>query len=171
MKSSGPLVVAVVLLLCVPVYLVSYFGLVIPGGVEVRSPSLSFPPPPVQYTHYRIAHKQAAVLYWPLEQMDRRIRPDAWDADLWIDVGGPGSVSGFEMSCSLIEEETTTEASFFVESDEIGHVWTIPGPGSVVGIEISCTFGADEMTTEASFFEVPEESAGLPDADPFDDTP
>lgn len=119
MKNSGPLIAAVALLQCVPAYFVSYFALVIPGGVLVRSPSLSFPPPPAQYTHYRIAYDQAAVVYWPLEQMDRRLRPDAWDADIWIDVGGPGSISGFDTNCSFVVEELTTEASFFEEPEKI----------------------------------------------------
>src|SRR4051812_23648757 len=110
MKSAGPLVVAVALLLCVPLYLVSYVALVVPGGVEVPRSPLSFPLPTV---HYRFADSQAATLYWPLEQMDRRLRPAAWNP--WIDIGGPGFVSGFESSCSCLVEEMTTEASFFEE--------------------------------------------------------
>jgi hypothetical protein len=115
-KSAGPLLIAVALLLCVPVYFVSYVALVVPNGVEVSLPA---PAPPVwKINHYRLAPDQAAVVYWPLEQMDRRIRPAAWEAS-WIDIDGPGSISSFDgIICSFGAEEMTTEASFFEEPEE-----------------------------------------------------
>ena len=119
MKNSGPLFAALVLLLCVPVYFVSYLALVVPAGVEISLPA---PAPPVwKINHYRLAPDQAAVVYWPLEQVDRRIRPAAWEVvqvSEWIDVGGPGSISGFEISCTFGADEMTTEASFFEEPEE-----------------------------------------------------
>lgn len=109
-RHAGPLFVAIALLLCVPVYFVSYAALVIPSGVLASRPGRPFN---WELDHYYLAPDQAAVFFWPLEQMDRRIRPKAWDA--WVDMEGPVSVTSVDVSCTFGADEMTTEASFFEE--------------------------------------------------------
>jgi hypothetical protein len=32
-------------------------------------------------SHYRVGHRNAARVFWPLEQIDERLRPEAWEPD------------------------------------------------------------------------------------------
>jgi hypothetical protein len=74
-KRSGtaPLVLAVLLLLLLPVlYVGSYLALVLPDA------ALAWSPEGYHYEHYRVADPIARIVYWPLECVDRRVRPNAW---------------------------------------------------------------------------------------------
>jgi len=77
-------IVAAVLLLVPVLYVGSYLALVRPGSYPEFSVSIS-----VTYEHdlkYRCCGKWAATIFWPLEQMDRKLRPEAWEA--WSAGGG-----------------------------------------------------------------------------------
>jgi hypothetical protein len=74
-RSCAPFVVTVLLLLPL-LYVGSYFALVVPAGYfngRLNISSTMRPP------NYRIGAQQAAVFFWPLEQIDRRLRPEAWE--------------------------------------------------------------------------------------------
>ena len=76
--SRAPLIVAIVLLFLPVLYVGSYLVLVDPGdfdkaidrGLEGRS------------MHYRMGGRWIGSFYWPLEQIDRKIRPKAWPPGL-----------------------------------------------------------------------------------------
>jgi hypothetical protein len=65
-ESSAPLIVSVVLLLLPVVYVGSYLALVTPNSSLWDG------------ANYRSCPKVCAVVFWPLEQADRKIRPNAW---------------------------------------------------------------------------------------------
>ncbi|QDU26523.1 hypothetical protein ETAA8_16010 [Anatilimnocola aggregata] len=69
-KTSATLVFIALLLL----YVGSYCALVEPGsaGVIVRN-GISRP-----IEHYRHFNNLAAMAFWPLEKLDRKLRPDSW---------------------------------------------------------------------------------------------
>ena len=78
MKDRGPLVVAIVLLMLPAVYVGSYCALVVPRGyviVEQVGPNGVHVP----REHYRDGTSRIQTLFWPVEQLDRRIRHVAWD--------------------------------------------------------------------------------------------
>lgn len=97
MKTSrAPLIVAIVLLLLPVLYVGSFYALVMPQGRPVLVPEGS--PKPVvhgmiqlwQLSHYRFGHVIPSRVYWPLEQIDRKLRPRAWELmDLSHGGGGP----------------------------------------------------------------------------------
>jgi hypothetical protein len=79
--NRASLIVAIVLLLLPVLYVGSYLALVVPAGIPrqgigavngVVVSSISHD------NHYRMARDQAEWLFWPLEQIDRRVRPRAW---------------------------------------------------------------------------------------------
>ena len=73
-RSTAPIIAAVLLL--VPVlYVGSYFALVVPQGIY----PVGDPFAPTMY--YRFGNGIAQRLYWPLERIDRRLRPKAWEID------------------------------------------------------------------------------------------
>jgi hypothetical protein len=63
-QSRAPLIIAAMLLLLPVLYAGSYFALVVPGGF-----------PRDRGQHYRIDRKGLEQVFWPLEQMDRKVRP------------------------------------------------------------------------------------------------
>ena len=83
MKNRTPLIVAVmVLLLVLPaLYVGSYVAMVRPGGVSagievhhgMRMEMF------VLSENYVLLNDYARVFFWPLEQVDRRVRPKEWD--------------------------------------------------------------------------------------------
>ena len=83
MKSRSPLIVAIALLFLPLLYVGSYLALVKPGSVYewdlITGNRLS--------TNYRSGGKVSECIFWPLEQIDRKVRPGAW--------GPPGI--GFEL--------------------------------------------------------------------------
>jgi hypothetical protein len=79
-RNAAPILAATLLLLPV-VYVGSYFAVVMPGceyEVTIRENERivkTYPP-----GSYRIGD-WAKQLYWPLEQIDRKLRPHAWFGD------------------------------------------------------------------------------------------
>jgi hypothetical protein len=74
-QSFAPVIMAAVLLLLPLLYVASYLVLVnrrAPVAVSHASP------PTYTVSHYRCGGTWAAGLYWPLEQVDRRLQPDKW---------------------------------------------------------------------------------------------
>jgi hypothetical protein len=74
-KHAAPIIAAILLLLPV-LYVGSYWVLVEPAGIQVSlgKPTLT------KQVHYRIGtHLWAETFYWPLERIDRQVRPRAWD--------------------------------------------------------------------------------------------
>lgn len=94
MKDSRvPIVIAIVLLLLPMLYLGSYLALVRPSGYWFHSTTTG--EVTQSYIHgYRYfgqcsefdsplpwAARIAPAIFWPLEQIDRRVRPEAWDIE------------------------------------------------------------------------------------------
>jgi hypothetical protein len=103
-RSPAP-IISVLLLLLPMLYVGSYLALV------VRQPVIAFSPtsPKVTFAdNYRCCSDYAKVFYWPLEQLDRSLQPRAWngvEVGEWIDVGGPGHISGFSSEGGLIIDD------------------------------------------------------------------
>lgn len=76
-RNAAPLLVAIVLLLLPLLYIGSYFALVFPGW---RTATVTMPDGStgVRAVRYRAFDKQCPVIFWPLEQVDRKLRPHAW---------------------------------------------------------------------------------------------
>lgn len=76
MKTKTPLLIAAVLLALPLLYVVSYLVLVTPPGPTTAKSSLArlFGPPP----SYRIEGKWPGKVFWPIERLDRKLRPKAW---------------------------------------------------------------------------------------------
>lgn len=76
MKKHAPLIVAIVLLLLPVLYVGSYLALVQPYSRLVVNPAAG-------EQHYRMnSWRILPTLFWPLEQMDRKVRPEIWDENL-----------------------------------------------------------------------------------------
>jgi hypothetical protein len=69
--SRAPLIVAIMLLVLPVLYVGSYFALVLPEPV-VRDPFDPF------FDHYRLGGRVSKVMFWPLEKLDRELRPGTW---------------------------------------------------------------------------------------------
>ena len=74
--NRGPLIFAIVLLLLPVLYVGSYL-------VLVRPPQLLLAPAypktiAVYLAQYRLGGEFAKRFFWPLEQIDRKVRPGAW---------------------------------------------------------------------------------------------
>jgi hypothetical protein len=70
-RSFAPIIAAVLLLLPM-LYVGGYLALVVPeGGVLKGGES--------RVTHYRAGDRAASVVFWPLEQIDRKARRRDWD--------------------------------------------------------------------------------------------
>lgn len=75
--------IVVILLLLLPVlYAGSYLALVVPEGdlvtVPVDGPGYPFTQMLVGVRHYRMGGSRSQAFFWPLEQIDRKARPEAW---------------------------------------------------------------------------------------------
>ena len=81
MKKAAPPIIAALLLLLPLLYVVSYLVLVRPGSagtVALNSAGVLF------YKlgpNYRWGGDFANKFYWPLEQIDRKLRPSKWDPE------------------------------------------------------------------------------------------
>ena len=74
MKTSrAPLNTAIVLLFLPVLYVGSYYVLVVPDGSWRAIISSTYPTP-----RYRIGGVWSERIFWPLEQLDRWVRPGAW---------------------------------------------------------------------------------------------
>ena len=74
-QSRVPLVVAILLLFLPTLYLASYFSLVVPDGNVRPVPGM---PGNYSVEDYRWGSETAHKVFWPLEQIDRQLRPAAW---------------------------------------------------------------------------------------------
>lgn len=81
--NRAPLIVVIVLLLLPVLYLVSYLALVVPRGTKATYPIRDPSRPGIRAfhypTHYRRGHHVSEWFFWPLEQIDRKVRPNAWE--------------------------------------------------------------------------------------------
>lgn len=81
-ESRGPLIVALVLLVLPALYVGSYLALVVPQGMEhTRTAVDSNGKMRVTgwyFSDYRILGFPGGVIFWPLEQIDRKLRPGTW---------------------------------------------------------------------------------------------
>jgi hypothetical protein len=75
MKKNLAPFIAVVLLLLPVLYVGSYLAMVSP------KPLLNGPYDYAGFCHYRVGNNWAKRLFWPLEQIDRKVRPEAWDLE------------------------------------------------------------------------------------------
>ena len=89
--SRAPLIIAIVVLVLPFTYIGSYFALVMPGGRAIpitgtsANGSVVYDDWLLPDEHYRCAEQSCGVVFWPLEQIDRRVRPQAWrDSEWWI---------------------------------------------------------------------------------------
>jgi hypothetical protein len=77
-ESRAPLIVVIVLLLLPVLYVGTYFALVVPGSALIpvtgSSGESGF-----LVRHYRWGGDSAERVFWPLEQIDRKLRPKAWE--------------------------------------------------------------------------------------------
>jgi hypothetical protein len=79
-KHVGPIIAAMVLASPL-LYVASYFALVVPRGVFIADVAS-----PYSYDNfgsgylksYRTANTFCKRFYWPLEQADRKLRPNSW---------------------------------------------------------------------------------------------
>jgi hypothetical protein len=69
-QSRAPLIVAIVLLLLPVLYVGSYLALVVPMGANFAWAT----PGGATLVHYRYGGLWAERFFWPLEQVDRKIR-------------------------------------------------------------------------------------------------
>jgi hypothetical protein len=76
-SSRAPLIIAIVLFLLPVMYVWCYLALVIPGQEGWQKiDGIDMP-----YRHpYRLGESVASTVFWPLEQIDRKARPGAWDS-------------------------------------------------------------------------------------------
>jgi hypothetical protein len=86
-KRSSLMLVVAMLLLPPAIYLGSYLALVSPGNYESKVLDVG-PNQKVYVEGYRYFGDEDAEMarfaprvFWPLEQLDRRLRPDAWESE------------------------------------------------------------------------------------------
>jgi hypothetical protein len=82
-RSSAAPIIAVILLLLPVLYVLSYLALVVPAGTS-RSLGIAVVNGQTYRQisvaeHYRWQAEKAAIVFWPLEQMDRKLRPKTWN--------------------------------------------------------------------------------------------
>jgi hypothetical protein len=76
--SRAPLIIAIVLLVLPVLYVGSYLALVTPNGrvvFYVVGPNTSRG----ELVHYRWGDDDPSRFFWPLEQIDRKLRPSVWE--------------------------------------------------------------------------------------------
>lgn len=80
MTNRAPLIAAIVLLVLPVPYVGIYLALVVPGGCLNINGSLNMSAtihPPT----YRVGGAWAKAAFWPLEQLDQKLRPKAWEPE------------------------------------------------------------------------------------------
>src|SRR5687767_213380 len=75
-RSFAPIIAAFLLLLPV-LYVGSYLALVEPQGILGKKQPGSFS----THHYYRIDNNLVTAIFWPLERLDRKLRPKAWEID------------------------------------------------------------------------------------------
>jgi hypothetical protein len=76
-QSRAPLIIAIVLLLLPVLYVGSYLALVVPGGDIGTENATGYYY--IRGGQYRVDGERIERLFWPLEQIDRKLRPGAWN--------------------------------------------------------------------------------------------
>ncbi|QDU25719.1 hypothetical protein ETAA8_07890 [Anatilimnocola aggregata] len=83
MTNRAPLIVTIALLLMPVLYVGSYFALVTPGEYQqLIDGSMHWP------RHYRLGNAWAGYVYFPVEKLDRRIRPTMWEWEYQLHENG-----------------------------------------------------------------------------------
>jgi hypothetical protein len=77
-QSRAPLIIAIVLLLLPVLYVGSYLALVRPNCRVIHG-SITSNDSAVIVEHYRLRGRIYGWVFWPLEQLDRKARPAAWN--------------------------------------------------------------------------------------------
>ena len=75
--STAPLIIAIAVLILPLLYVGSYVALVKPRAAfesTMVQPGMRT----VRFTHYRIGKGHVDWFFWPLEHIDRKMRPAAW---------------------------------------------------------------------------------------------
>jgi hypothetical protein len=72
---SAASIIAVSLLLLPLLYVGSYFAMVVPGGKWIPIDGIEMPAD----STYRFGGSWSSMAFWPLEQIDRKVRPSAWE--------------------------------------------------------------------------------------------
>jgi hypothetical protein len=80
-RTIAPIIVAVFLLLPL-LYVASYVVLVRPNVRVIKSPAIVAS----NVEHYRLPGRICGRFFWPLEKVDRRLRPGAWDTSVLIEL-------------------------------------------------------------------------------------
>lgn len=79
MTNRAPLIVVAAVLLLLFLYVGSYFALVVPSGVGIYMDDRTRIDPYLGTSiNYRWGGATANTIFWPLEQIDRKLRPKAW---------------------------------------------------------------------------------------------
>ena len=78
-RSFAPLLVSLLLLLVPVAYVASYAGLVRPGRVFYTCSHLGNGE--ILVEPYAFGDEWSERIFWPLEQLDRRLRPDVWPGE------------------------------------------------------------------------------------------
>jgi len=85
-QSRAPIITAVIFLLLPVLYLGSYLVLVQRGRHFVPDPKNGYvrvwfdgTKTTGRFEHYRLGDKACEKLFWPLEQLDRKVWPEIWD--------------------------------------------------------------------------------------------
>lgn len=73
--NRAPLIIAIVLLLLPVLYVGSYLALVVPAGFFTARSGTA------RTEYYRVENDSCAQVFWPLEQLDRKLRPGGWGED------------------------------------------------------------------------------------------
>jgi hypothetical protein len=76
MKKHAAPFIAVILLLLPLLYVASYYALVLPGPGPLAMTSTG---ECKEQSSYRLGSDYARQVFWPVEQIDRRLRPKAWE--------------------------------------------------------------------------------------------
>ena len=77
-RHTAPILAALLLLLPV-LYVASYFALVLPGPAD----------PNREWCHYRWGSEWSYRTFWPLEEIDRKLRPGVWET-FEVEINGGG---------------------------------------------------------------------------------
>lgn len=85
-RHAAPIIAAILLLLPV-LYVGSYLAMVRtiprfvrdPSGIGTMDLGDGKGPTTGWFEHYAVCPSICKVVFWPLEQIDRKVRPDAWN--------------------------------------------------------------------------------------------
>lgn len=83
-RQAAPIIAAILLLLPV-LYVGSYLALVRPNCRVIRG-SITSNDSTITVEHYRLRGCIYSLVFCPLEQIDRKVRPEAWKVSPWDEV-------------------------------------------------------------------------------------